>query len=208
MSAISEPASSTLQALRQLEDDPVLEAEDVGERAVDLDVAQDDAGRHLDEAGGDADLGAEPLVAAGDDPARAEAAADLDREPVVERLGLARLQVAQRVEDALAADHGQAVDALQVRADGLGDARSDPLVGRLARDVREGDDGDRAVLRLGRRRAGPIGGSRSCGGVPPPRARSGRCAGRCRSRAPTGSGTAAFFSSAFRSIASTSGVSA
>ena len=120
--------------------------EDLVERAVDLDVAQHGAGVDLDEPRGDADLRAEPLERARDDPARAEAAADLDGEPIVVRRLVRRVEVPQRIEDALAADYGEAGHVLQVRGHRLGDARPDPLVGRLARDVGESDDGD-GVLR-------------------------------------------------------------
>ena len=101
----------------------------------------------LDEVRGDANQVAEPLEAADDDPRRAQAPADVDRERLVQLR--VRAEVAQRVEDSGPPDDGQAVDVLQIGADGLGDAGSNPVVGRLARDVGERHHGDGIVDAAG-----------------------------------------------------------
>ena len=54
-------------------------------------------------------------------------------------------EVSQRVVDARAADDRQAVDVLEIRTDGFGDAGPNPVVGRLARDVRERHHRDRVL---------------------------------------------------------------
>ena len=91
-----------------------------------LTVRRTCAGGDLDEVRGDAHDPADALVPAHDHPCRAEPAADVDRKRVLE-MG-AGGQVAQRVVDACAADDRQAVDVLEIRADGLGDAGADPVV--------------------------------------------------------------------------------
>ena len=143
-------AQRDVQALAQLEDDLVLQREDVADAAVDFDRALDFAGAHVDEIRRDANELAETLEAADDDPRRAQPAADIDGERLVEVR--ARGEVAQRIEDARAADERQAMNVLQIRADGLGDAGADPVIGRLARDVGKRHHGHRALDRGRRRR--------------------------------------------------------
>ena len=145
-------AQRQVQPLTQLEDDLVLQREDVADAAVDLDGAADFAGADVDEVGGDADELAEPLESADDDPGRAQPPADVDRQRLVEMR--ARGEIPQRVEHARAADERQAVNVLEIRADGFGDARTDPVVGRLAGDVRERHHRHRTLDR-GRRRRQP-----------------------------------------------------
>ena len=78
-------AEGQVQVLAQLVDDAILEVEDLADLPVHLDRADERARPDVHELRRDAHHVAEPLVAAGDDPRRAEAAADVDREPVVER---------------------------------------------------------------------------------------------------------------------------
>ena len=94
-------------------------------------------------------IAADALVAADHHPGGAEPSADVDRKRILEvRVGA---QVPQRVVDPGAADDRQAVDVLQVRADGLGDAGADPVVRWLTRDVRERHHRDRVLDRTRRR---------------------------------------------------------
>ena len=78
------PLQRQVEALAQFVHDPILQREDVLDLAVDLHGAAQLPGRHVDEVRGDPDHPAEALVSADDDPGRAEAAADIDRERVVQ----------------------------------------------------------------------------------------------------------------------------
>ena len=180
-----------LQVLRQLEDDAILQREDLVERAVDLDVAQHRAGIHLDEPRGDADLRSEALERARDDPARAQAAADLDRKPVVVRRLVRRVEVAQRVEHALAADDREALHVLEIGGHRLGDARADPLVGGLARDVGERDDGDGVFRRRGQAQVAAAARPDPTPAAPPRRASIAGASGPRRTTARPGSASRA-----------------
>ena len=91
-----------------------------------LTVRRTCAGRDLDEVRRDAHDAADALVAADDHPGRAEPAADVDRQRVLQ-VGVGA-EVAQRVVDAGTPDDRQAVDVLEIRADGFGDPGPDPVV--------------------------------------------------------------------------------
>ena len=129
------PLEHDVESLAQLEDDLVLQGKDVVDPAIDFHRASNLTGRDLDEARGNPHHAAKALIPADHDPGRPETAANIDRERVVQvRIGA---EIPQRVVDAGAADDGQPMNVLQIGADGLGDAGTDPVVSRLSRDVRE-----------------------------------------------------------------------
>src|ERR1700752_5366919 len=103
-------AQRDVETLTQLEHNLVLQRENVANPAVELDGAAHLAGFHVDEVGGDSHQLADALETADDDPRRAETAADVDGERLVE-VG-ARRKIAQGIEHARAADDRQAVDVL------------------------------------------------------------------------------------------------
>ena len=147
------PAKRKVQPLTELEDDLVLQREDVSDPSVHLDGLAARAGRHLDEMRGDPYQLADALKPTDDDPGRAEPTADVDGQRLVQT-GV-RADVAQGVEHAGASNDRQAGNILEIRAHGLSDARPNPVIGWLARDVRKGHDGHRALHRChapGRRR--------------------------------------------------------
>ena len=142
-------AEHDVQALAQLVNNLVLQREDVANQSVDLDRLADFAGDDIHEVRGDAHQLAEALEPSDHDPRGAEPAADVDGQRFVQpRVGA---QIAQRVEDAGAADDAQPVDVLEIRADRFRDPRADPVVVGFARDVGERHHGDRTLdprLRL------------------------------------------------------------
>ena len=138
--------------MTQFEDDLVLQREDVVDPAVDLDRPADLAGRDLDEARRDPHHAAKALIATNDDPCRSETPANVDRQRVVQvRIGA---EVTQRVIDPRTADDGQAVDVLEIGTDGFGYPGSNPVVGRLAGDVRKRHHRNRVINRARRRHGG------------------------------------------------------
>ena len=69
-----------VEALAQIPDDAILEREDVVHAAVHLHRSHELAGADVGAFGRDADHRPDPLIAAADDPGRAQPAADVDRE--------------------------------------------------------------------------------------------------------------------------------
>ena len=136
MPAISVPRSATFSPCAQLEHDLVLQREDVADAAVDLDRARDLRRSRTS---------TKFAVMRTSSPRRWKPPTTTHVAPRRRPMSIAsdssrlrvRAQVAQRVEHARAADDRQPVDVLQIRADRLGDAGADPVVGRLAGDVRE-----------------------------------------------------------------------
>jgi hypothetical protein len=130
----------------QLGDDPVLEREEITDRAVRLDSRRQGAGRRIDQTCGYAHPVAQPLIAAGNDPRGAEPKARFARRPF--RVTTARPRPAggsrrHLVDQRIAPDDRDLVETLEVGRQRFRDARADPVVGRPGRDVDEWSDGHR-----------------------------------------------------------------
>ncbi len=131
-----------VEARGQLADDAVLEREEAVHRPVELHGPEDGAGRRLGQPRRNANRAAQPLVAAADDPAGTKLATDLRGDLRARRVASPR-QLLEGFVDALARDHGDPFDRLEVGRGRLRDSGSEPVVLAVLRDVLEREDGDR-----------------------------------------------------------------
>src|SRR5262245_9122144 len=139
-------AAVHVEVARQLVNDLVLQVEDLAHPPVDLHGLEHFARGDLDKTGGNAQHLADALVAAPNDPAGADLAADARGELLVEVGVVFGVPPAQRFVNQLAPDDSHSLHVLQTGGHSLGDADAEPVVFRAFGDVVETEHGD-ALLR-------------------------------------------------------------
>ena len=134
------------QRLSHLRGNLVLNVEEIAEPAVGGRRADDRGRPRVEHPGGYAEAVSDALVGAGYERGGPESPAGLD-----DGLRQAQTHLRSAGQRRRLRAHGRNAGAIQVGCEALGDARADPVIRRVARDIDEGENGNRS---RGRARAG------------------------------------------------------
>lgn len=128
---------SQIEIVSEFMNDLVLQRENLGHVAIEPDGFRDRAGRHVNEAGGDSQGIALPLVPSGDNARGAQLTPKPDGEIAlaVATADVIPVQSLKRIGNLLGADDGHGRQVLQIGRDRLGQAGRGPIVGGLPGDI-------------------------------------------------------------------------